>query len=163
MPQLQVAVCGPRDCTAEDAQRATRIGKLLAEAGAIVLCGGGLGVMAAVAEGASNAGGFVVGVRPDTDRAKTCDGLTAVLFTNMGEARNSILIESADVVIVVGGSWGTLSELALANRRGDVPVVSIGGWKITNEDGAPIFESVRADTPEGAVSTALALAARDQG
>ncbi|MGW0325558.1 SLOG cluster 4 domain-containing protein [Nocardia sp. NPDC003183] len=156
-------MCGPRDCRLDDAQRATRIGQLLAEAGATVLCGGGVGVMAAVAKGASGAGGFVIGVRPDTDRNKTCEGLTAVLFTNMGEARNSILIESADVVIVIGGSWGTLSELALANRRGDVPVVSIGGWRIADEDGASVVESVRVETPEEAVSTALALATQRSG
>lgn len=159
MPALQIAVCGPRDCTAEDAQRARRIGQLLAEAGAIVLCGGGTGVMAAVAEGASSAGGVVIGIRPDTDRTKVCDGLTAVIFTNMGEARNAVIVESGAAVIVVGGSWGTLSELALANRRGNVPVVSIGGYRITKDDGTEVIESVRVSSPEEAVSTALALAA----
>ncbi|MGW6728794.1 SLOG cluster 4 domain-containing protein [Nocardia sp. NPDC055029] len=158
LPALQVAVCGPRDCTPEDAQRATKIGQLLAEAGAIVLCGGGTGVMAAVAVGASSAGGLVIGIRPDTDRTKVCAGLTATVFTNLGEARNAVIVESADVVIVVGGSWGTLSELALANRRGNVPVVSIGGYRITDDAGTPVLESVRVGSPDEAVSTALALA-----
>ncbi|NKX91203.1 dethiobiotin synthetase [Nocardia coubleae] len=155
---MQVAVCGPRDCTAEDAQHATRIGQLLAEEGATVICGGGTGVMAAVAEGASSAGGIVIGVRPDTDRTRVCDGLTAVLYTAMGEARNSIIVESADAVIVIGGSWGTLSELALANRRGGVPIVSIGGWRIITSDGREVPESTRATSPEDAVSSALTLA-----
>ncbi|WP_083884271.1 SLOG cluster 4 domain-containing protein [Nocardia higoensis] len=158
MPRLQVAVCGPRHCSAEDAQRAREIGRLLAEADATVICGGGVGVMAAVAEGASNAGGIVIGVRPDTDRSAVCPGLTAVLFTNMGEARNSIIIESADVVIVVGGSWGTLSELALANRRGNLPVVSIGGWRILDSNGDEIRDSLHTSSPEEAVSTALTVA-----
>src|SRR5690606_21866692 len=155
--QLQVAVCGPRDCTAEDAERAEQIGRLLAEAGTTILCGGGAGVMAAVAEGASSADGTVIGIRPDTDRNAVCPGLTAVLFTNMGEARNSIIIESADVVIVVGGSWGTLSELALANRRGSLPVVSIGGWRILDSNGDEIIGSIHVSTPEEAVSTALTV------
>lgn len=160
MPQLQIAVCGPRNCTHEDAQRASRIGQLLAEAGATVLCGGGTGVMAAVAEGASAAGGIVIGVRPDTDRTAICDGLTAVLYTNMGEARNAVLIWSADAVIIVGGSWGTLSELALANRRGGVPVISIGGWRITDIDGNEVSAAIHTETSEEAVTRALALADR---
>lgn len=158
----QVAVCGPRHGTELDTANARAIGRLLAEAGATVLCGGGTGVMAAVTEGASASGGLVIGVRPDTDRAGVCDGLSAVLYTNMGEARNAVLVSSADVVIVVGGSWGTLSELALANHRG-VPVVSIGGWRVTTADGAAITDSVRTRTPREAVDTALALAAGRAG
>ncbi|MEV6336222.1 LOG family protein [Nocardia vinacea] len=155
---IQVAVCGPRNCTDTDAANARTVGKLLAEAGATVLCGGGRGVMAAVAEGACAAGGLVIGVRPDTDPAETCDGLSAVLYTNMGEARNAILVWSADAVIVVGGSWGTLSELALANRRGGVPVITLGGWQILDADGNPVESATVASTPEAAVQIALATA-----
>ncbi len=155
LPSIQVAVCGPRNCTAADTANAREVGRLLAEAGATVLCGGGTGVMAAVAGGASAAGGLVIGVRPDTDPERICDGLSAVLYTNMGEARNAILIWSADAVIVVGGSWGTLSELALANRRGGVPVVSLGGWTIVDADGQPVDAAVAASTPDEAVESAL--------
>ncbi|MGV9678807.1 SLOG cluster 4 domain-containing protein [Nocardia sp. NPDC003482] len=152
MPPTQVAVCGPRHCTDTDAARAREVGRLLAEAGATVLCGGGTGVMAAVADGASRAGGLVIGVRPDTDPNKICDGLSAVLYTNMGEARNAILVESADAVIVIGGSWGTLSELALANRRGNVPIISLGGWRIHDADGNPLDAAITASSPEDAVA-----------
>ncbi|UGT59869.1 LOG family protein [Nocardia asteroides] len=155
MPPTQIAVCGPRNCTDTDAKVARQIGQLLAEAGVTVLCGGGRGVMAAVAEGASNAGGLVIGVRPDDDRSAACEGLSAVLYTNMGEARNAILIWSADAVIVVGGSWGTLSELALANRRGETPIVSIGGWTVQDADGNPITAAMSATTPQEAVDLAL--------
>lgn len=156
MPPLQVSVCGPRHCTDTDTENARIIGELLAQAGATVLCGGGIGVMAAVAEGARKAGGLVIGVRPDTDRANACPDLSAALFTNMGEARNAILVESADAVIVVGGSWGTLSELALANRRGGgLPIISIGGWRVLNADGKPVQAAIIADTPEAAVAEAI--------
>jgi uncharacterized protein (TIGR00725 family) len=156
MPPVQIAVCGPRDCTNAEAATAREVGRLLARAGAVVLCGGGTGVMAAVAEGASAEGGLVIGVRPDTGRAGVCAGLSAVLYTNMGEARNAILISSADAVVVVGGSWGTLSELALANRRGGVPVVSIGGWQILDAEGETVEGSHRAANAAEAVAFAVA-------
>ncbi|MGW5519326.1 SLOG cluster 4 domain-containing protein [Nocardia africana] len=156
MPPVQVAVCGPRECTDAEAGTAREVGRLLARAGAVVLCGGGTGVMAAVAEGASAEDGLVIGIRPDTDRTGVCDALSAVVFTNMGEARNAILISSADAVIVVGGSWGTLSELALANRRGDVPVVSIGGWQILDAEGRAVEGSHRAANAADAVAFAVA-------
>lgn len=160
MVATQVAVCGPRECTTADAENAREIGRLLASHGVTVLCGGGRGVMAAVAEGASGAGGLVVGVRPDLDPDNVCDGLSAVLYTGMGEARNAILVNSADVVIVVGGSWGTLSELALANRRGAVPVITIGGWRISDQDGRPVESGVEAHSPEEVVRLVLAHARR---
>ncbi|WP_308163072.1 LOG family protein [Nocardia alni] len=159
MPPIQVAVCGPRDCPDTDTRNAREVGRLLAEAGVTVLCGGGTGVMAAVAEGASSAGGLVIGIRPDTDPAAICPGLSAVLYTNMGEARNTILIRSADAVIVVGGSWGTLSELALANHRDDVPIVSLGGWQILDAAGQPIESSAVATSPAHAVEYVLSHAA----
>ncbi|MEU2253645.1 LOG family protein [Nocardia xishanensis] len=151
----QVAVCGPTACTRADAANATEVGRLLAAAGATVLCGGGDGVMAAVADGASRAGALVIGVRPDLDRGAACPGLSAVLFTNMGEARNAILVRSADAVIVIGGSWGTLSELALARHRGDIPVVSLGGWQILDAAGEPLRATLTAADPADAVRLAI--------
>jgi uncharacterized protein (TIGR00725 family) len=78
-----------------------------------------------------------------------------VLFTNLGEARNAILVESADAVIVIGGSWGTLSEVALARRRGGIPVVSLGGWEIRDAKGRPVAATVVAADPADAVRRAL--------
>lgn len=156
MPRaLQVAVCGPRHCTDDDRTNAYEIGKLLAEAGATVLNGGGIGVMEAVSEGAHTAGGLVVGVRPGPDDSDANDHLDVVLATNIGEARNAILIWSAHAVIVVGGSWGTLSELALAKRR-PVPVISLGGWQLVDAGGKAIPDAPpAAATPEEAVRYAL--------
>ena len=134
----QVAVCGPRHCNEQDEANAHRVGQLLAEQGAVVLCGGGSGVMAAVARGVRSRGGLVIGIRPEADRAGASPDLSAAVFTNLGEARNAVLVWSADAVISVGGSWGTLSEIALAKRRGGIPVVSLDGWRLSDSGGNPI-------------------------
>lgn len=152
---FQVAVCGPRHCTDDDATHAYRIGELLAESGAVVICGGGVGVMAAVASGVKARGGIVIGVRPGDSREGASPDLTATIVTNLGEARNAIIVWSADAVISVGGSWGTLSEVALAKRRGDVPVVCLGGWSLVDKDGAPVPGLHVVNTPEEAVNAAL--------
>jgi uncharacterized protein (TIGR00725 family) len=152
---VQVAVCGPQDCTTEDARRAYEIGQLLAERGAVVLCGGGGGVMGAVAAGARSRGGLVVGVLPGDDRSGASPDLSVAVVTNMGQARNAVLVWSADAVIIVGGSWGTLSELALAQRRGRIPVVSLGGWRVVEQDGRPVDGIVAVGTPAAAITVAL--------
>ena len=154
---VQVAVCGPRVCTAQDEENAYAVGQLLARAGATVLNGGGAGVMAAVSAGARSEGGLVIGILPGGSR-DDANPVTAAVVTNMGEARNAILVASADAVIVVGGSWGMLSELALAMRRG-VPVVTLGGWQVLDGDGRPLPDGPpAAATPTEAVGVALTWA-----
>jgi uncharacterized protein (TIGR00725 family) len=150
---IQVAVCGPARCSAADDRHAYRIGELLAEAGAVTLCGGGTGVMAAVAAGARGRDGLVVGIRPDSERSS---GVSVTVATNLGQARNVVLVTSADAVIAVGGSWGTLSEVAHAMRRGGIPVVSLGGWRIVDAAGVPVPGIRYVETPEEAVALALA-------
>ena len=88
---VQVAVCGPGQCDEREAQHARRVGELLAERGAVVLCGGGAGVMAAVAAGVRSRGGTIIGIRPDLDRRNVAADLTAVISTNLGQARNAIV------------------------------------------------------------------------
>jgi len=143
----QVAVCGPAECTEPERVIAYRVGELLAEAGIVAICGGGSGVMAAVAAGARSRDGLVVAVRPDAGRVSSA---SVTLSTNLGQARNAVIVESADAVIAVGGSWGTLSEVALAMRRG-VPVVSLGGWRVVDSAGLPVPGVVYVETPEEAV------------
>ncbi|GAA1822583.1 TIGR00725 family protein [Planosporangium flavigriseum] len=155
----QVAVCGPSDCTEAERVSAYRVGQLIAERGAVVICGGGTGVMGAAAAGARSRGGLVIGIRPNDSRTGASPDLSATIVTNMGEARNAIIVWSADAVIVVGGSWGTLSEVALAKRRGDLRVVSLYGWQVLDQYGQPVPGIDVADSPEAA--TALALADDD--
>lgn len=163
MSAVQVAVCGPGVAT--DAERAVAfdVGRLLAERGAVVVCGGGDGVMAAAAAGARSADGLVVGVRPGPSRDGAAPDLDATIVTNMGEARNAVIVWSADAVIVVGGSWGTLSEVAPAMRRGDVPVVSVGGWRVLDTDGREVAGLVHAGSAVAAVDLVLPARGRPDG
>jgi uncharacterized protein (TIGR00725 family) len=150
----QVAVVGPGDSASDsDVAAAEEVGRLLAEAGAIVLTGGLGGVMAAATEAANAAGGLTVALLPGTGRAAS--SATVVLPTGLGELRNGLLVRAADAVVAVGGSWGTLSEIALARRAG-VPVVCVGGWQVTDSSGAPL-DLARAETPAAAVACVLGL------
>ena len=125
-----VAVVGPGDgATPEETGLAREVGRLLAEAGAIVVCGGLGGVMAAACAGAAERGGLSVGLLPGSDRAEGNQYLTVGLPTGIGELRNGLVVRASDAVIAIGGSWGTLSEIALAKRAGK-PVVVVSGWTI---------------------------------
>ena len=123
-PYVLVSGAGePRDPALVDT--ATAAGRLLADRGWLVLTGGLGGVMAAAAAGVSEAGGTAIAILPGADRDAASPGHTVVLPTGMGEMRNALLVRAADAVLAIGGTWGTLSEVALAARTG-VPVVTIG-------------------------------------
>lgn len=148
---IQVSVCGPRDAASDEVANAREIGRRLAERGAAVICGGYSGVMAAVSEGAASAGGLVVGILSGRDRAGADENLTLAIPTGLADARNAVIALAGDAVIVVGGSWGTLSELALAMREGKT-VVQLGGWRLTDKDGRPIDGVIYVRTPEEAIA-----------
>lgn len=125
-----VAVIGPGSGAAPDElEHAERLGELLALDGAIVVTGGMAGVMRAAARGAHRGGGISVGLLPGGERSSGSPSHTVLLPTGLGELRNGLVVRAADVVVAVGGSWGTLSEIALAVRTG-VPVVTLGGWPL---------------------------------
>jgi len=132
-----VGVVGPSDASADEVEDAAALGRGLTERGHVVVCGGLGGVMAAVSRGAAEAGGVVVGLLPGASRSDANPHVTVAIPTGLGELRNGLLVRSSDVVVSVGGSWGTLSEVALAVRTG-VPVVAIRGWRITDDGPAPI-------------------------
>ena len=121
-----VAVVGPGEsATVEDEQAAEDVGRLLASRGVTVVTGGLGGVMAAASRGAASAGGLVVGILPGSDRADANRWVDVALPTGLGELRNGLVVRAADALIAVGGSLGTLSEVALALRTGK-RVVGVG-------------------------------------
>jgi len=119
-----VAVVGGGTCTPQEAAWATAVGRLIAERGAVLLCGGLGGVMAAAARGAKQAGGLTVGILPGNDPREANPDIDIALATGMGEMRNALIVRAARAVIAIGGGWGTLSEIAMA-RRIETPVVGL--------------------------------------
>ncbi|MDQ1432221.1 MAG: hypothetical protein QOF40_2823 [Actinomycetota bacterium] len=145
-----VAVIGPSEASDQELAQAETVGRLLAEGGAVVVCGGLGGVMEAAARGAASADGTVVGLLPGRARADANPHVTVAIATGMGEMRNALIVRAVDVVVAVGGAYGTLSEIAIALRTG-VPVVGLGTWDLHDVIDAP--------DPDAAVALALELAA----
>lgn len=146
-----VGVVGSSEATPEQETAAEEVGRLLAERGAVVVCGGRGGVMAASCRGAAQAGGLTVGLLPGLDRGEANGWTSVAIATGLGELRNGLIVRAVDVVLAVGGSYGTLSEVALA-LRDEVPVVGLSTWDI---------EGIRpTQSPAEAVERALELARR---
>jgi hypothetical protein len=153
-----VAVVGPSEASPELDRAAEEIGRLLGAAGAVVVTGGLGGVMAAVCRGARSAGATTLGLLPGRDRSMANPWVDVAVPTGLGEMRNALVVAAADVVIAVGGSWGTLSEVALALRTG-TPVVGLGMWTVHDPDGSPVDGGVVvAADPALAVRAAVAAA-----
>lgn len=148
-----VAVIGPAQGDADAEAIAEKAGTLLAEAGAIVVCGGLGGVMEAVCRGAASAGGITVGLLPGSDRRDANRYVTVAIPTGLGEARNAMVAGSADAVIAIGGGFGTLSEIGLALKKG-IPVYGINTWELSRR-GAPADGIHRVSDAATAVRLAL--------
>lgn len=141
-----VGVIGAGDCDAALAALAEAVGRRIAEAGAVLVCGGAGGVMEAACRGAKTAGGLTVGILPGKDRAEANEYVDVAVATGINEARNLAIIRTADVLVAVGGSYGTLSEIGFALKAGK-RVVGLETWDIKGVE--------KADSPEAAVSVAL--------
>ena len=146
---MQIAVIGASECTNNEYEDARALGQILARSGVIILTGGRGGVMEAACRGAMECGGFTVGVLPTTGGGNQY--LAATIRTGLGHARNVVLVQSADVVIAIGGSYGTLSEIAVALKCG-IPVIAIRSWDIPGV--------IRACNPEDAARRALSILSR---
>ena len=153
-----IAVVGASAGTPAELAHGEAVGRGIAEAGAVLVCGGMGGVMEAAAGGCVQAGGKALGILPGESRLDGNPYLTLTVATGMGEARNAIVVKTADAVIAIHGEFGTLSEIALALKMGK-PVVGLGTWELSKL-GVPVESIVRATTPEEAVRDALRLADR---
>jgi len=153
-----IAVVGASEATEPQVAIAADLGRLIGSRGYVLVTGGLGGVMAAASRGAKEAGGISVGLLPSSDRSTGNEHLSAAIPTGLGELRNGLVVRSADGIIAIGGSWGTLSEIALAVRT-DVPIVRIGGWALTDEQGTSI-DLPSADSAEDAVRQLEAMIER---
>lgn len=148
-----VAVIGAARCTREMAGKAEEVGRLLAQAGVDIVCGGRGGVMQAVCKGAFEAGGRTIGILPGDTDVEANDRLTVVIPSGLGEARNAIIAKAGEAVIAVGGSYGTLSEIAFALKNGKI-VIGLDTWEARDGEGAAAAIK-KAATPGEAVSMVL--------
>jgi uncharacterized protein (TIGR00725 family) len=145
---IYVAVIGGGEVGEEISALAREVGREVARRGGVLLCGGLGGVMAAAARGAQEAGGVSLGILPDADRRRANPFLTYSLATNLGHARNILLAHSADALIAVDGSLGTISEAAIALKLGK-PVIALAvSWNLPG--------LCRAAAPQEAVALAWA-------
>ncbi len=130
MATVYVAVIGGSQVSPEVAALAREVGREVARRGAVLLCGGLGGVMAAAARGAQEAGGVSLGILPEADRVRANPYLTYSLATNLGHARNILIAHSADAVIAVDGDYGTISEAAIALKLGKPVVALQADWDL---------------------------------
>jgi uncharacterized protein (TIGR00725 family) len=144
-----VSVVGSGTASGELYGKAREVGRLVARRGGTVVCGGRSGVMEAAAQGATEAGGTAIGILPDEDRKRANEFLSFSIATGTGHARNLAIVCSGDVVIAIGGEYGTLSEIGLARKVGR-PVVALESWYLGEHVSA-------ASSPEEAVEAAFAL------
>ena len=142
-----IAVIGAGECDAGTAELAQEVGRRLALAGCTLVTGGLGGVMEAASRGAAEAGGLVVGLLPGSLASDANPHVSIAVATGMGDARNAVLANTAEGFVAVSGSYGTLSEIAFALKRGK-RVVALGSWEIDPK-------VVRVETAEEAVRQLL--------
>ncbi|HVA04065.1 MAG TPA: TIGR00725 family protein [Acidimicrobiales bacterium] len=148
-------VGGGGEVTHDHASLAEKVGRAIAEAGAVLVCGGLGGVMEASCRGAHGAGGMTVGILPGRHRSDANPYVSVAIPTGLGEARNALVVRAADAVVAVAGEYGTLSEIALALQAG-IPVVGLDTWELVRR-GQPDDAVVRATDPAQAVALALEM------
>src|SRR5947209_19766764 len=159
--KIHIGVIGEGVCSPRAAALARRVGAAIARAGARLLSGGRGGVMEAASRGAAEAGGLVVGILPGFSRRDANRWVTVPIVTGMDQARNVVLVRSCDAVIAVGGSYGTLSEIALALKLG-VPVVGLSTWRLVPPEARRV-PLIRARSADDAVRLAVSAARRHGG
>ena len=160
-PQVAVIGSGRLDAGSELWGLAEEVGRRLAAAGATVVCGGRGGVMEAVARGAAGAGGEVIGVVPGDSTAEANPHCTHVVATGVGQARNLAVVSSGEVVIAVGGEWGTLSEIGLARAIGR-PVVALRSWTLRGYELNSARSLLRTSYRQQEVGNAVVLTTPDE-
>lgn len=151
--RVVIGVMGAAQCEEPTYELAKRVGTLIAERGAVLLCGGRGGVMEAAARGAKEAGGLTIGIMPGMNASETPPNpyIDVAIFTGLRDGRNWVNVCASDAIIAISGGYGTLSEIALALKIRK-PVVLLHSWDVPVRDFAPLYI---AETPEQAVELAF--------
>jgi uncharacterized protein (TIGR00725 family) len=153
-----IAVIGNSSYSSKEAKLAESVGELLAQRGATVICGGLGGVMEAVCRGAKSKGGLTVGILPGQDASTANPWVDIPVVTGLGEARNVVVVKSAQAVIAIGGSYGTLSEIAYA-LKSNIPIIGLNTWSLSR-NGREDDSIIRVQSAAEAVDKAISLAKR---
>ncbi len=148
--RIRIGVIGGAKAKPGFLSQAFEVGRLIAQSGAILVCGGLGGVMEEAARGARNAGGLTIGILPGTKPNEANSHIDVALATGLGYTRNSLVAMNADALIAVDGEYGTLSEIAYGRIYGK-PVIGLSTWDVKG--------IVPAASPEEAVRFALEAAA----
>jgi len=144
-----IGVIGAGEATDDEYETARETGREIAQRKFTLVCGGMGGVMEAACRGAKSEGGLTIGIIPGDFRKEANPYVDIPIVTGMGHGRNIIVVRSSDVIIAIGGSFGTLSEIAFALRLG-IPVIGIKTWDVSSD--------VRqAENPREAVEMAAGL------
>jgi uncharacterized protein (TIGR00725 family) len=154
----QVAVIGSSgaELDSELERLARDVGRLLAEAGVTLVCGGRGGVMEAACRGAREVEGEAIGIVPGHEVGEANEFCTHVVATGIGHARNLAVVSSGEVVIAIGGEWGTLSEIGFARSVGR-SVIALRSWELSGRERMADAPGVTAaDSAREAVDLALA-------
>ncbi len=157
----RIGVMGPAACSPQVYSLAREVGFLIGQKGAILICGGMGGVMEASARGAREGGGIAVGILPGDNAAEANSFIDIPIVTGMGNARNIINVLTSQAVIAIHGSYGTLSEIALALKC-RIPVVGLETWDLVSPGREPLPITL-AYNAEDAVVAALSLASSSKG
>ena len=150
-----IAVIGGGQCSQQETELAEAVGREIARRGAVLLCGGLGGVMEAACRGASNEGGLTIGILPGENRDAANPYVQIPIVTGIGYARNVIVAKSAQTVIAIDGSYGTLTEIGHALQSG-IPVIGLNTWSLAR-DGQPDSSIIPAENAADAVSKAINL------
>ena len=147
-----VAIVGAGKCSKNLRDQAAEVGRYVAEHGGIVVCGGLGGIMEGAARGAKEGGGFTIGILPSDNPDDANEFIDLVIPTGFGEARNIMVVRTADAVVAFPGKYGTLTEMAFALHAGK-PLVAVNAWRLGDE-------IQQAESPKEAAEMVMKLVAR---
>ncbi|MGE5443410.1 MAG: TIGR00725 family protein [Ignavibacteriales bacterium] len=147
---IMIGVIGAAEATAQESKTAEEVGREIAKQDGVLVCGGLGGVMEAACRGAKSEGGLTIGIIPGFSASDANSYVDIPIVTGMSHARNVIVVRSSSAVIAIGGSYGTLTEIALALKLG-TPVIGINTWEVSSD-------IKKVANPKEAVDLAFSLA-----